>query len=45
MEKINLFPTTIGRFNLRQYTDWVAKRYEHHMFNEGLTGELNGSRI
>ena len=42
MEKINLFPTTIGRFNLRQYTDWVAKRYEHHMFNEGLTGELNG---
>ena len=42
MEKINLFPTTVGKFNLIDYTDWVAKRYEHHMFNEGLTGELNG---
>ena len=42
METINLFPTTVGKFNLIDYTDWVAKRYEHHMFNEGLTGELNG---
>ena len=39
MERINLFPTTVGKFNLLDYTDWVAKRYEHHMFNEGLTGD------
>ena len=22
MEKINLFPTTVGKFNLIDYTDW-----------------------
>lgn len=42
MEKINLFPTTIGKFNLIDYADWVAKRYEHHMFERGQTGEIDG---
>ena len=42
METINLFPTTVGRFNLINYTDWVAKRYEHHMFEHGQTGEIDG---
>ncbi len=42
MEKINLFPTTIGKFNLLDYTDWVAKRYEDHMFERGQTGEIDG---
>ena len=42
METINLFPTTVGRFDLIDYADWVAKRYEYHMFDHGLTGEIDG---
>ena len=43
MEKVNIFPTTIGRFNLRHHTDWVARRFEHHMFKRGQTGEIDGA--
>tara|TARA_B100001996_G_scaffold380160_1_gene367124 strand:+ start:249 stop:839 length:591 start_codon:yes stop_codon:yes gene_type:complete len=39
---VNLFPTCLYKADLPEYVQWVSRRYDHHEFNEGLTGELDG---
>ncbi len=39
---INIFPTSIYKYSLPEYVRWISRRWEHHRFNQGLTGELDG---
>lgn len=41
---VNLFPTSIYKAEMPEYTNWVEKRWTEHRFNtdESLTGEMEG---